>query len=108
MNLSATTSVLGGNVVVALAGDVDLSTIPMLQDALRKALAFHPDHRLVIDLDGVVVLDDVGLGVLLGVAGSVRRGGSDVTVVTNNERLRQRLEITGFSRAIEVHSRASG
>jgi anti-anti-sigma factor len=105
MNLSATTSVLGGDVVVGLVGDADMSTIPLLQDTLRKALTHHPGRRLLVDLDGVVALDDVALGVILGAAGSARRAGADVEVVANNERLRERLELTGFSRAVTVRQR---
>jgi len=108
MNLAATIDVIDDAVVVALTGEVDLATIPMLQDALTKALLQHPDRLLVIDLDGVTVLDDVGLGVLLGAAGSARRSGVDVAVVCNNDRLRDRFDRTGFSRAIEVRHRATG
>jgi anti-sigma B factor antagonist len=107
MTLSATTSSVGDAVVVAFAGDIDLSTVPVLQDALRRALAFHPGRHVVVDLDGVAVLDDVGLGVILGAAGSARRNGSDLSVVTVDERLRQRLETTGFSRAVEVRGRVT-
>jgi anti-anti-sigma factor len=77
----------------------------VLHDALTKALAHHPGRMLVIDIDGVTVLDDSGLGVLLGAAGSAREAGADLIVVCNNDRLRDRLDRTGFSRAVEVHSR---
>ena len=42
---------------------------------LTKALAHHPDRTIIIDLDGVTVLDDTGLGVLLGAAGRLARPG---------------------------------
>ena len=107
MNLSTSTIVAGADAVVTLTGEVDLGTLPELHDALTKALLHHPDRTLVVDLDGVTVLDDTGLGVLLGAAGSARQAGADLTVVCNNNRLRERLDRTGFSRAVEVRNRTS-
>ena len=54
------------------------------------------------------MLDDSGLGVLLGAAGSARQGGADLVVVCNNNRLRERFDVTGFSRAVEVRERLKG
>jgi anti-sigma B factor antagonist len=105
MNLSTSTIVVGDDAVISLSGEVDLSTIPSLHDALSKALAHHPGRLIVIDLDGVTVLEDTGLGILLGAAGSARQTGADLIVVCNNMRLRERLDRTGFSRAIEVRDR---
>jgi anti-sigma B factor antagonist len=107
MNLSTSTVVVGDNAVITLSGEVDLATIPLLHDALTKALTHHPDRTLIIDLDGVTVLDDTGLGVLLGAAGAARQAGADLAVVCNNVRLRERLDRTGFSRAVEVRDRTS-
>jgi anti-sigma B factor antagonist len=105
MNLSTSTIVVGGDAVISLSGEIDLGTIPLLHDALNKALTHHPGRLLVIDLDGVTVLEDTGLGVLMGAAGSARQTGADLVVVCNNMRLRERLDRTGFSRAIEVRDR---
>jgi anti-sigma B factor antagonist len=107
MNLSASTTVVGDDAVISLSGEVDLATIPLLHDNLVRAVAHHPGRMLVIDLDGVTFLDDSGLGVLLGAAGSARQAGGDLTVVCNNDRLRERLDRTGFSRAVEVRDRLS-
>lgn len=107
MNLSTSTIVVGDDAVITLSGEVDLGTIPSLHDALAKALTHHPGRMLVIDLDGVTVLDDTGLGVLLGAAGSARQVGADLAVVCNNMRLRERLDLTGFSRAVDVRDRLS-
>ena len=85
-----------------------MATIPVLHDALTKALAHHPGPALIVDLDGVTLLDDTGLGVLLGAAGSARQAGADLVVVCNNQRLRERLDTTGFSRAVEVRERLRG
>ena len=108
MNLSTSTIVVGGDAVISLSGEVDLSTIPLLHDALSKALAHHPGRQLIIDLDGVTHLDDSGLGVLLGAAGSARQAGADLAVVCANLQMRDRLDLTGFSRAVDVRDRLRG
>ena len=46
------------------------------------------------------VLDDVGLGVLLGTAARVRKGGGDLVVVAN--RARTASPTSGFDRAVRV------
>ena len=108
MNLSTSTIVVGGDAVISLSGEVDMATIPLLHDALTKALSHHPGRLLVVDLDGVTVLDDIGLGVLMGAAGQARQTGADLVVICNNMRLRERLDRTGFSRAVDVRDRLKG
>ena len=52
--------------------------------------------------------DDAALGLLLGAAGKARTAGGDVVVVCTEPRLRERLMITGFDKAIIVrHSIAA-
>jgi anti-sigma B factor antagonist len=108
VNLSTSTTMVGDDVVVAVSGEVDLATIPQLHDVLTKALTQHSGRTLVVDLDGVTLLDDTGLGVLLGAAGSARQAGGDLVIVCNHRRLRERFDATGFSRAIEVRERLGG
>lgn len=102
MSLRAEYSDVGERHVVALAGSVDLATVPELNNVLTKALLDHPGETIVVDMDAVDSIDDVGLGVLLGVAGRARRGGGDLTVVCSNDGLRERLALTGFDRAITI------
>lgn len=102
VELRGDTSVVGGRVTVALQGVVDLGTLPTLRDLLLRATAQHPGHHLAVDLDGVDVLDDTGLGVLLGVAGRLREGGEDLVVVASRPPMTARLRATGFDRAVRV------
>jgi len=105
MDLRAHHDVVGTLPVVALSGSVDLATVPQLSSALSRLVADHPAGRVVVDLDGVDVLDDTGLGVLLGAAGRARQAGGELVVVVADERLRARFEATGFDRAVEVVDR---
>ncbi len=90
--------------MLSVQGEVDLATVPTLRDHLRRAIGLHPGVELLVDLDGVSVLDDVGLGVLLGAAGHARERGGEVVLVCTSTRLLERLERTGLGRAVEVRS----
>ena len=102
MDLRTRIDVVGSVPVLALSGSVDLATLPRLQDGLLRLASEHPGERLVVDLDGVDVLDDTALGVLLGAAGRARQAGGELIVVCATERLRQRFAVTGLDRAVDV------
>ncbi len=105
MDLRARHDVVGTLPVVALSGSVDLATVPALASALFRLVGDHPGRRVAVDLDGVDVLDDTGLGVVLGAAGRAREGGGELVVVVTDERLRARFTTTGFDRAVDVVDR---
>jgi anti-sigma B factor antagonist len=107
MSLDVTSSVVGGRPVVALAGTVDLATVPSLHNALTTAILDNPHSAIAIDLGAVESLDDVALGVLLGAAGRARRAGGDLVVIAPDDALRRRLALTGFDRAISVSATLS-
>ena len=94
-----------------VSGEIDMATIPRLHDALLRATNADADadaaprQVLIVDLDGVWSCDDMGLGVLLGAAGRCRESGGDLVVVCSDGPLRDRLERTGFDRAIRVTPR---
>jgi anti-sigma B factor antagonist len=105
MELRVRHDVVGSLPVLALAGSVDLATLPQLGNALFRLVGDHSGRRVAVDLDGVDVLDDTGLGILLGAAGRARQDGGDVVVVVSDERLRARFTATGFDRAVDVVDR---
>lgn len=105
VDLTCRLEIVAGRPVLQLQGEIDLATVPLLRDRLAKAIGAHAGHELLVDLDGVTVLDDTGLGVLLGAAGRARERGGDVVLVCSTPRLTDRLDATGFSRAVEVRHR---
>ena len=88
--------------VIRLYGDVSLASMPKLVDALNRELATNVSDTVVFDLDGVDVLDDAGLGVLMGFAARVRTVGANLYVVASVGRVVQRLADTRFDRAVDV------
>jgi anti-sigma B factor antagonist len=95
---------VGGSIVVAVDGIVDLAAVGQLHDVLARTVRQHPAVTVLVDLDAVESLDDTGLGVLLGAAAAARDAGGDLEVVTTRPGLLERLDRTGFDRAVTVRS----
>jgi anti-sigma B factor antagonist len=89
--------------VLSVAGEVDLATAPQLRDALVRVAAEHPGTVVVVDLDGVALLDSVGLGVLIGGLRRMRASGGDVALVCTTPRLIELLALCGLDRVFEIH-----
>lgn len=86
------------DVVIALAGEVDLTTAARVRAELRLAESLHPG-RLILDLRGVTFIDAAGVSAILP-----RRRGGDVrrTLVAGPGRVRRVLELVGAERVVEV------
>jgi anti-sigma B factor antagonist len=95
---------VGGSIVVAVDGVVDLAAVGHLHDVLARTVRQHPGVTLLVDLDAVSVLDDAGLGVLLGAAATARGAGGELEVVCTRPALSDRLQLTGFDRAVRVRT----
>ena len=102
MELVCTLGLVDTTPVLQVSGEIDLATLPYFRDQLMRAVSLHDGATVLVDLDGVTALDDTGLGMLLGTAGRAREQGGDLVIVSNNERLLQRFELTRLNRALEV------
>lgn len=89
-------------VVVAMVGDLDISTVPRLRDQLTDLLVAGRSH-LIVDLDGVERIDDIGIGILVGSAWRTRSRGGSFTVVCSSAPILDVLEVSGVDRAVEVY-----
>jgi anti-anti-sigma factor len=94
--------------VLVVSGDLDIVSIPRFNDALTRLVTEGRGTTVVVDLDGAGLIDDAGLGLLLGAAGRARHSSGDLVVVSTEPRLRQRLSDTGFDRAVNVVHSISG
>ncbi len=103
MDLQLTTSRIGERIVIALSGIADLSTAPTLHDGLRRACSDHPGVAVLVDIDGLIALDDAALGLLLGAAARARQAGGELELVCANEQMLRRLAVTRLDRALTVH-----
>lgn len=102
MQLHTRLDEVGGSIVVTVEGHVDLAGVGRLHDDLTRAIRQHPGVTVLVDLDAVGVLDDAGLGILLGAAAAARSHGGDLAVVCTRPPLRERLAATRLDRAVDI------
>lgn len=85
-----------GVTVLAVTGEVDVSTAPKLRQEGVRLLS--PERSLlVIDLSGVAFLDSTGLGVIVGILKRVRTLGGELAVAGARNHVRKVFEITRIS-----------
>ena len=83
--------------VVHLAGELDIYTVP----SLRRQIARHDQPRtpLVVDLSRVSLIDSCGLGLLVSLRNNAAVAERRIAVVLVDPRLRNILRITGLANA---------
>ncbi|MDX6554597.1 MAG: hypothetical protein QOD86_792 [Miltoncostaeaceae bacterium] len=86
------------DVVVAMAGEVDVATAARVRAELRLAQALRPG-RLILDLSGVTFLDAAGISAILS---PCRAGDLRVTLIAPPGRVRRLMQIVGADRAVEI------
>lgn len=105
MDLHCRISAVGALPTLQVDGELDLASVPQFQAALHRLVGNSPGATVAVDVDGLNVLDDTALGVLLGAAGRARQHGGDLVVVCTVPRLLDRFELTGLMRAVDVRER---
>jgi anti-anti-sigma factor len=98
----------GGMPVLHVSGEIDLSTVPTFHAALHRLVNDHPAAVVAVDLDGVLALDDVGLGLLLGGAAKARERQGDIVIVCSDERLLARFALTRLDQAVDIRPSLTG
>lgn len=93
MNLSSHATLIDDIYVIGFTGELDMSTLPKLSDLLNKAINDNHVH-LALDLDGITVLDDAALGILLGASSRIRINGGHMYVICSNPKISDYLKRT--------------
>jgi anti-sigma B factor antagonist len=89
-----------GEVVVAVRGEIDVVTAPMLWETLADAL---PDtKRLVVDLEETAFIDSTGLGVLVRALKRLRHHGGELVLRSPRSNARKVLNITCLDRVFTI------
>jgi len=97
--------------IVAVRGELDLSTAPDLEPALEDAVA-SGNASVLIDLTECEFIDSTGIALIVrawqrldgGADGGGNGGGNGrVVICNNNDQVRRVLEITGLELSIPIH-----
>ncbi|MDX8147323.1 STAS domain-containing protein [Lentzea sp. BCCO 10_0061] len=84
--------------IVAVTGEVDIATAPLLRAELMTQLAQSP-VALVVDLREVTFFDSSGIGALL----TAHRQASDLRVVADKTPVLRTLHFSGMDTVFRVH-----
>lgn len=89
----------GDPAVVVATGTLDVRTAPALRE-LFVELATAGRYHVVVDLDGVEVLDSTGLGVLVGAVRRVQPHGGSLRLICTDNAI---LGVVGLARMLPVY-----
>lgn len=89
-----------GEVVVAVRGEIDLVTSPLLWECLVDIIP--ETNRLVVDLRDTEFIDSTGLGVLVRALKRLRHRGGDLVLRSPRPNARKVLSITALDRVITI------
>jgi anti-anti-sigma factor len=93
--LSITSTRLGRVAVCVATGDIDVSTIGDLREAVLAGVTDADSLRL--DLSGVAFIDTTGLGTLLELRSTLQSAGAGFEITAADGPVRQAVEITGLA-----------
>ena len=103
MDLGLEVTERGNVAVLALRGEVDVSSAPRLRQRLVE-LATEGRAWVVVDLSAVEFLDSTGLGILVSGLRRFRLLGGDLTLAGAQPRILRVLEMTRLDRAFDVYA----
>jgi anti-sigma B factor antagonist len=107
VELTVTSRQEGPRTVVAVRGEIDVYTAPVLRERLSD-LVSSGQYHLVLDLEGVDFLDSTGLGVLVGALKRVRPHDGEIVLVCAQERILKVFRITGLTSVFPIHETLDG
>jgi anti-sigma B factor antagonist len=96
-----TTLSSAGDAVIALAGELDLSGAPALDEEISRLAADEAVHRVVLDLRGLAFLDSSGLRVVALAARRLDGAGRGLTLVRGTETVQRVFGITGMEERLD-------
>jgi anti-sigma B factor antagonist len=93
--------------VIIVQGELDLSTAPLLEEELDKAL--ESDDALVVDLSTCEFIDSTGIALIVRAWQRLDRdaeseGHGRFALCALNDQVRRLLDITGLESSIPTHS----
>jgi anti-sigma B factor antagonist len=89
--------------VVSVRGTLDLLTTVVFFNAVVE-LRSRPGTRLVLDLEGLTLLDSTGTGQIWKTVESVRREGGRVVLARVPPVARRTLDLVGISGEVPIHA----
>ena len=90
-----------GGVVLRLNGELDLTSVPLLDDAFDRMTQGYGDD-VVLDLTELTFIDSTGLGALVRVTRDRRAQGGNVILRRPQHAVRVVIDVTGLNRVLDI------
>jgi anti-anti-sigma factor len=100
--LSITVQRAPDEVIMELAGEVDVLTVTELATLVNDILAAEPPARIVLDMSGVTFCDSQGLGTLVVLSRKAQHNQTVLALANVNDFLMRVLDITGLRSALMI------
>jgi anti-sigma B factor antagonist len=98
---------VGGVQIIAVRGELDLSTAPALEGPLDAALG-DGGTSVLIDLSACEFIDSTGIALIVRAWQQLTGGGNDgngkLVICSHNDQVRRVLDISGLDQSIPVHA----
>lgn len=89
----------GEAIVIRPSGELDMSTAPVLDAALREAMDSERT-QVIVDLGGLSFIDSTGLRLLVVAAERSRKAGNRLRLLRGSEPVERMLEVSGLQRSL--------
>jgi anti-sigma B factor antagonist len=95
-----------GLVIVAVTGEIDISTVSQLRESLFEQAESGSD--VIVDLDQITFIDSAGLGALVGASRRAEASGGSLHAVCGQPHTKKLLWLTGVDRRIPLDESLEG
>lgn len=104
MNFQITRVRATSGVILELGGELDLGSALQLEREVIEIVIEEGLNKknVVLVLSDLCFIDSAGIGAILFSCKAVRRLGGKFAVVNDNEHIRRKLEIMGFSQIVNI------
>ena len=87
--------------IVDLAGKVDLYEAQSIRENIRKLA--RENSRILLNMEGVTILDSSGLGALIASTGQVEKEGGELRICNLTEGVKKLINIANLSGVFNVY-----
>ncbi|HEV7203521.1 MAG TPA: STAS domain-containing protein [Jatrophihabitans sp.] len=105
LEFSVTQSRTGDTIVVAVGGEVDMLTAPVVEKAAAAAVLEPDAVRVVVDMTSVSFLDSTGLGALVRVRELAESNRTDLVLRDLSPEILRLFELVGLRTVFDIEPR---
>jgi anti-sigma B factor antagonist len=102
MDLDFDVKKTGGNVVMAIKGEIDLYSVKQLKENVANVMEDEKQAKIIMDLEQVKYIDSTGLGILIGIRRRCMEKGGELVLVFNSDRIKNLFTITGLQNVFTI------